>query len=79
MFRNIKIWIGNYIDQFVRWLQVNFDWLFDVIKNGILKFLLSIESLFIVFTVVAGYYPCFLLGWRIKSWKSGLLYAALIF
>ena len=34
----LRFELGNYIDQFVWWLQVNLDWLFDVIKNGILKF-----------------------------------------
>jgi len=75
----LRFELGNYIDQFVRWLQVNFDWLFDVIKNGILKFLLSIESFLLFLPWWLVIILVFLLGWRIKSWKSGLLYAALIF
>src|SRR5690554_6791630 len=75
----LRFELGNYVDTFVRWLQENFDWLFDIIKNGILKFLLAIEAFLLFLPWWLVIIVIFLLGWKIRSWKSGLLYAELIF
>lgn len=75
----LRFELGKYVDQFVRWSKLNFDWFFDAIKAGILKFLLAVENalLFLPWWLVI--IAIFLIGWRVKSWKSGLIYAAFTF
>jgi len=68
-----QINFGKHVGNFVRWLVQNYSFI------GILWFLLQTRGLFLwipwpVFIVIV-----FILGWKIKNWKSGVTFAGLIF
>lgn len=71
--------LGIYVDTFVRWLQDNFDWFFQGIKESVLFLLLNFEKflLWIPWWVII--LVIFFVGWKIKNWKTGLLYSAFMF
>jgi glycine betaine/proline transport system permease protein len=75
----LRFELGIYVDQFVRWAKVNFEGFFEFIKDVTLALLLNIEKLLLVIPWWIVVILIFLLGWRLKSWKSGLLYSATIF
>ncbi len=78
-FPDITLEFGQYVDSLVTWLDTNLDFLFDAIWYVILNFLLFVESalmglpwwLFILIIV--------LLGWKLRTIVSGLVFGLLIF
>lgn len=77
-FPDIRFDLGYYIDLFVRWIQTVFGGFFDGISNVVLWMLLRIEDFlfFLPWFVIVG--VIFILGWRIISLWTGLLFAVLI-
>jgi len=71
--------IGIYVDQFVKWLLRNFEQAFDAISRGILWFLLKIEVFFLFFPWWVVLIVIFLLGWKMKNIKSGIIYTLMFF
>ena len=74
-----RINLGKHVGNLVRWLVQNYSCFFDGIKNGILWFLMHTRELFLwipwpIFIILV-----FILGWKIKNWKSGITFAGLIF
>ncbi len=71
--------IGVYVERFVKWLTDNYTVFFDIIKDGVLWFLLHIQNglLWIPWFVVV--ILVFILGWKAKSLKSGLIFGLMIF
>lgn len=71
--------IGVYVERFVKWLTDNYTVFFDMIKDGVLWFLLRIQNglLWIPWFVVV--ILVFILGWKAKSLKSGLIFGLMIF
>ncbi|MCG8539683.1 MAG: proline/glycine betaine ABC transporter permease [Clostridia bacterium] len=71
--------IGVYVERFVKWLTDNYTVFFDIIKDGVLWFLLRIQNglLWIPWFVVV--ILVFILGWKAKSFKSGLIFGLMIF
>jgi len=74
----ISFKIGIYVEYFVKWLMKYYGNVFDAIGASILWFLLNIEKFLIwlpwwIFVLVI-----FIMGWRIKKFMAGLLYAALL-
>lgn len=74
-----RINFGKPVGNFVKWLVHNYSFIFDAIKNGILWFLLQARQLFLwipwpIFIILV-----FILGWRVKNWKTGLSFSGLIF
>ncbi|MDD2352261.1 MAG: proline/glycine betaine ABC transporter permease [Candidatus Caldatribacteriota bacterium] len=74
-----QINFGKHVGNFVRWIVQNYSAVFDAIKDGILWFLLQTRGLFLwipwpVFIIIV-----FILGWKIRNWKSGVTFAGLIF
>ena len=71
--------IGVYVERFVKWLTDNYTVFFDIIKDGVLWFLLRIQNglLWIPWFVVV--ILVFILGWKAKSLKSGLIFGLMIF
>ncbi len=74
-----EIELGIYIDQFVRWLQGNFSGLFDAIKDGILFLLLNLEKFLLWIPWWLVIIVVFLIGWKVKNLKSGILYGTGLF
>ncbi len=74
-----RLEIGIYVDQFVKWLLQNFEEVFEAISKGILWFLLKIEMFFLFLPWWLVLVVIFLLGWKIKDTKSGMIYALLFF
>ncbi len=75
----LKFELGIYVDQFVRWAKLNFDGFFELIKKVSLALLLNVEKLLLLIPWWLFIALVFILGWRIKNWKTGLLYSATIF
>lgn len=74
---NIKL--GIYVDLFIGWLVDNFSAVFDAISDGILGFLLGVESFLLWLPWWVVLLIVFALGWRLKKVTDGILYAAFIF
>lgn len=70
--------IGIYVDRFVKWLMNNFGEVFEAISTGILWFLLRVEEFMLFLPWWTVLIIVFLIGWKIKDIKSGLIYAFLI-
>src|SRR6056297_2666695 len=71
--------LGQYVGNFVRWLVQNYTPFFDAIKGGILWFLLQTRDLFLWIPWPIVLIFIFVLGWKIKIWKSGVMFSILIF
>lgn len=71
--------LGIYVELFIKWLVTNFSPVFDAISDGILWFLLGVESFlqwlpwWFVLLII------FVCGWRLKKATDGLIYAAMLF
>ncbi len=75
----IRFSLGGYVDAAVNWLVTNGEAVFDAITKGTLGFLLAIQNFilwvpwYILILVVV------LLGLYVSTWKSGLIYGAMLF
>ncbi len=75
----IDLHLGDVVESFVKWMTINYAGFFDAIKGGILGFLLKMQAVlnwmpwFVIIAII------FLAGWKVKSLKSGLSYAAMLF
>jgi len=74
-----EINIGKYVESFVKWLVHDYDFFFDVIKDGVLWFLLQTRSVFMWIPWFAVIIIVFVLGWKLISIKSGVTFAGLFF
>lgn len=75
----IVIPFGYYIDLGVQWLVTNWEGFFDALSAGLLFLLSQLESLFLWFPWWLFILLIFILGWRLKSFSSGIIYAAMLF
>jgi glycine betaine/proline transport system permease protein len=71
--------LGKHVGDFVRWLVQNYALFFDAIKDGILWFLLQTRAFFLWIPWPIVLIAVFILGWKIRNWKSGLTFSTLIF
>jgi len=71
--------IGQHVGNFVRWLVQNYSSFFDAIKSGILWFLLQTRDLFLWIPWPIVLIFIFIVGLKIKNWKSGFMFSILIF
>ena len=71
--------LGDHVENFVKWLVHNYDFVFDAIKDVILWFLLQTRGLFLWIPWPIAVIGIFLVGWKVRNWKSGLTFAGLIF
>jgi len=69
---------GDYVETFVKWLTTDHMAVFDSIRDGILAFLLRMQSIisFIPWFVIIGI--VFIAGWRLKGVRSGLFYTLML-
>lgn len=74
-----QINLGRHVANFVRWLVQNYAFFFDFIKEGILWFLLQTRTLFLWIPWPIVLIGVFILGWKIRNWKSGFTFTVLVF
>lgn len=75
----LKFEFGIYVDHFIKWLINNFAGFFNALEEGILWFLLRVDSglqYLPWWLVIIG---VFIMGWRIKKLSSGLIFAVMLF
>lgn len=70
---------GAYIDAFVSWLLDNFEYIFESLSQGVLWALLRIETFLLWVPWWAFILAIFLLGWWLRTWKMGIVFALLVF
>ena len=74
----LRIEIGIYVEQFVKWLMHNYGGFFDAVSVGVLWFILKIETLMLWLPWWAILAIIFFISWRIKELKSAVAYTALV-
>ena len=78
-FPDIRFQFGQYVAQFVRWLDTNFQAVFNFISSVVLTFLLNVEAIltwlpwWVLILIVV------VLGWKFKTIYSGLLFGLMLF
>jgi len=70
---------GEYVANFIDWLTENFDEVFSAVEKGVTWFLINVQNFLLWIPWVVFLLFIFLLGWKIKDWKSGIFYTFLIF
>lgn len=75
----IRLNIGKYVDQFVKWLMNDYGEIFDAISTGILSFLVNTEKFLLWLPWWVVLLVLFFLGWKTKDIKSGITFSILIF
>ena len=74
----LRIDIGIYVDQFVKWMMHDFGGFFDGVSFGVLWFVLKVENFMFWLPWWAILAIIFFVSWRVKEFKSAVLYTALI-
>src|SRR5665648_591668 len=74
----LRIDIGIYVDQFVKWLMHSFTGIFDAVATGVLWFVLKMETFMLWLPWWAILILVFVITWRVKELKSAVIYTALI-
>ncbi|HHX60125.1 MAG TPA: proline/glycine betaine ABC transporter permease [Epulopiscium sp.] len=75
----IRFNIGVYIDAIVDWLVTNGEAVFAAITKGTLGFLLAIQSFIMWVPWYIFILAVILLGMYVSTWKSGVIYGAMLF
>ncbi|MCD6434846.1 MAG: proline/glycine betaine ABC transporter permease [Clostridiales bacterium] len=74
----IDLKIGDVVEDFVKWITINYAGVFQNIKAGILSVLLKMQDFlgwlpwFVIILII------FLAGWKVKNLKSGIAFAAML-
>ncbi len=74
----IDIKIGEVVEDFVKWLTINYSGVFQSIKGGILAVLLRMQDFlnwipwFVIIALI------FYAGWKSKNLKSGIIFAVML-
>ncbi len=71
--------LGYYVQVFVDWLTDNFTGFFNALTTGVNWIVSNIQTFLNFIPWFLFLLIVFLIGWRVKSWKSGLGYALMIF
>ncbi|HZK53504.1 MAG TPA: proline/glycine betaine ABC transporter permease [Desulfosporosinus sp.] len=74
----LRIEIGIYVDQFVKWLMHSFPGFFDAVSAGVLWFILNMETFMLWLPWWAILILVFAISWKLKELKSAVIYTALI-
>lgn len=74
----LRINLGIYVDQFVKWLMQNFGGFFDAVSTGVLWFLLQLETFMLWVPWWGILAAIFLVTWKVKGLKSAVTYTALV-
>ncbi|MGB3368053.1 MAG: ABC transporter permease subunit [Acidaminobacteraceae bacterium] len=71
--------LGDPIETFIKWITINYEAFFDGVKQFILFFLIKSQKGLISIPWVLVLLILFLVGWKVKSIKAGLSFAAMMF
>src|SRR5680860_156367 len=74
----LRIELGIYVDQFIKWLMHTFPSFFDAVSTGVLWFILQMENFMLWLPWWVILILVFVIAWRIKELKSAVIYTALI-
>ncbi|MCG8402594.1 MAG: proline/glycine betaine ABC transporter permease [Firmicutes bacterium] len=75
----LRLNFGIYVDMLVKWLKSTFGEVFDAITEVILWFLLRVENLFVSLPWWLVLIIVFVVSWKVKNARSGIIYVFLIF
>ena len=75
----LRLNFGIYVDMLVKWLKSTFGEVFDAITEVILWFLLRVENLFVSLPWWLVLIVVFVVSWKVKNLRSGIIYVFLIF
>ncbi|MDD3840797.1 MAG: proline/glycine betaine ABC transporter permease [Clostridia bacterium] len=70
--------LGYYIELAVKWMTDNWQGFFDALTTGIKWIVSNIQSGLIFIPWYIFILLIFIIGWRVKNWKSGLAYAVML-
>lgn len=73
----ISIEFGKHVDVFISFLKRDFGYVFEGIRSGTSWLLINVEWLLLLLPWWLFLVLVFILGWRLKSWVSGLVYILL--
>lgn len=71
--------LGDPVETFIKWITINYEIFFDGVKEFILFFLIKAQKGLISIPWVLVLLILFLIGWKVKSVKSGISFAAMMF
>lgn len=74
-----KLDLGIYVESFVNWLTLNFQGFFDILAEVVKWLVFNVQSLIALVPWYVLILIVFLIGIRIKGFKSGVSYALMIF
>lgn len=74
----LRLDLGIYVEYFVKWLKINCAGFFDALSTGILWVILNLESFLFWLPWWAFLLIIFVVTWRLKNWKSAVLYVLFI-
>lgn len=75
----LHIDLGYYVEVFVEWLTDNFRGFFDALASGVSWTVLKIQGFLSIIPWFVFIFIIFLIGWKMKNWKSALVYSVSIF
>jgi glycine betaine/proline transport system permease protein/glycine betaine/proline transport system substrate-binding protein len=75
----IRLNLGIYVEKMIAWVTANFQGLFAWLKAGVFGIVSLIRRIFTFIPWFILIILLFLLGWKLDQWKTGLLYASMIF
>ena len=74
----IDMKIGDVVENFVKWITINYSGVFQSIKAGILSVLLKMQAFlgwvpwFVIILII------FLVGWKVKDLKAGIMFTLML-
>jgi glycine betaine/proline transport system permease protein len=75
----LRFQVGIYVAKFVKWLYTDYQSVFDAITHSILWFLIRIEKFLLWLPWWLVLLFVFVVGWKLKNIKVGLVFSLLIF
>ncbi|HET7628649.1 MAG TPA: proline/glycine betaine ABC transporter permease [Bacillales bacterium] len=75
----LRIHAGDYVADFVNWLKTTLGFVFDAIGNFVLHLLLYIQDFLLWLPWWSFIIIVFLIGWWLRTFGLGLLFAAMLF
>jgi len=77
--KGLRIELGVYVEKFVSWLTESFQGFFDGLAKGINGIVSGIRKVLSFIPWFMFILLLFLLGWKTNHWKTGLMFAVMIF
>jgi len=74
-----RIKLGDPVEVFIKWITINYEVFFDGVKQFILFFLIKMQKGLISIPWFVILLILFLIGWKVKNVKAGLMFSAMMF